>query len=149
MDLLMRKNKTSLTAHHFMSTPSDSLFHSFSYSCLCHRGYHQNAPLCLPQPVFFATLWPETDNSVQSINLCLPQSGPVLCRATYGQKTLTQAHIPVSVTLNGINIWWWKEREKWRSTQSALCLPYTRLTSANETPPLLHLNTKSLTLQCS
>ncbi len=130
----MRKNKTSLTAHHFMSAPSDSLSHSLPVYLFVSQGHHQNASLHLLRPVFFSPPWPVTDSSVQSINLSLPQSGPVLCRATYGQSAHSTAHIPESVTLNGINIWRWRKREKRRSNQSALCrrtlIPCHRLTSA-------------------
>lgn len=101
VDLLMRRNKTSLTAHHFMSAPSDSLSHSFPIYLFVSPRHHQNASPRLLRPVFssfffpFSPLWPVTDTSVQSINLSLPQSGTAgffffFSRAMHGQSALAQ-----------------------------------------------------------
>lgn len=98
VDLLMRKNKTSLTAHHFMSAPSDSLSHSLPIYLFVSQGHHQNASLRLLRPVFFSPPWPVTDSSVQSINLSQPQSGLVLFRAMHGQNAHTQE--PTSLSLS-------------------------------------------------
>lgn len=147
----MRKNKTSLTGHHIMSAPSDSLSHSLPVELFVSQGHHQNASLRLLRPVFFSPPRPVTDSSAQSINLSLPQSGPVLCRATYGRNAHTTAHIPESVTLKGINIWRRREREKngGQIDLPSVChtlIPRHRLTSAHETP-VLHLNTEGATPQ--
>lgn len=135
----MRKNKTSLTAHHFMSAPSDSPLVPHLVAC-CFTGTSSKCiPLRLLRPVFFFPPWPVTDSWVQSINLSQPQSGPVLCGATYGQNAHTTAHIPGSVMLNGINIWQWIEREIEREKNGgqfnlpSVChtlIPCHRLTSA-------------------
>lgn len=117
----MRKNKTSLTAHHFLSAPSDSLSHSFPIELFVSQGHHQNASLRLLRPVFFFPLWPVTDSSVQSINLSLPQSGPnALQGHVWTEHTHKTTHIPESVTLNGINIWRWRE---WENNEGQINLP--------------------------
>lgn len=100
VDLLMRRNKISLTAHHFMSAPSDSLSHSFPVYLFVSPRRHQNASPRLLRPVFsfffpFSPLWPVTDTSVQSINLSLPQSGTAhffffFPRTMHGHSALAQ-----------------------------------------------------------
>lgn len=77
VDLLMRKNKTGLTAHHFMSGPGDSLSYSFPlyFVCLVAKTPSKCISWSVPTWFFsppFSTLWPVTDTSVQSINLNLP-----------------------------------------------------------------------------
>lgn len=131
VDLLMRRNKTSLTAHHFMSAPSDSLSHSFPVYLFVSSRHHQNAYPRLLRPVgsfiFFSSispLWPVTDTSVQSINLSLPQSGTALFlfpsqSYAWTERARRAPHVSEAVTLNGINIWW-RWRKNWRSNQSAL-----------------------------
>jgi len=146
----MRKNKTSLTAHHFLSAPSDRPIPLIPRHLVCFTGTSSEcippSPTCLLLPL----PWPVTDSSVQSINPRPPQPGPMLCWATNGRDARATARIPESVTLNGINIWRWRGRERRRSNQSTLCLPYTdppvigwplQQKKANETPEL-HLNTK-------
>lgn len=78
VDLLMRKNKTGLTAHHFMSAPGDSLSDLFPiyFVCFAAEAPSKCISWSLPTCLFFplTPLWPVTDTSVQSINLTLPKS---------------------------------------------------------------------------
>lgn len=110
----MRENKTRLTAHHFMSASSDSQSHSFSSSCFF---FSKGTPSkCIPPSspnLSFSPLpgpW-QIVQFGQSINLSLP-SGLVLRRVIYGQHAHATSYIPESNTLNGMNIWRWKERQK-------------------------------------
>lgn len=78
VDLLMRRNKTSLTAHHFMSAPSDSLSHSFPVYLFVSPRHHQNASPRLLRPVFsffLCPLSPACDRHFSTIYQ--PQPAPV------------------------------------------------------------------------
>lgn len=110
----MRKNKTDLTAHHFMSVPGDSLSYSFPIYFVCFVGKTPSKCISwsLPTFLFFlffflSLLWPVTDTSVQSINLTLPYSETTPFFFLHPRPTHRWHHVQISeaVTLNGINIW--------------------------------------------
>lgn len=112
VDLLMRKNKTGLTAHHFMSAPGDSLSDSFPIYFVCvatetpSKCISWSLPMCL---FFFSSplsgLW-----QILQYNLSTPPCPSqrrllffLRPRATHRWR---HAHVSEAITLNGINIWW-------------------------------------------
>lgn len=128
VDLLMRRNKTSLTAHHFMSAPSDSLSHSFPVYLFVSPRHHQNASPRLLRPVFSFFFLPSLACDRHFSTIYQPQPAPVRDGAfffffpqnyAWTERARAAPHVSEAVTLNGINIWWWW-RKNWRSNQSAL-----------------------------
>lgn len=151
----MRKNKTSLTAHHFMSAPSDSLSHSFPRLVVCFTGTPSKCiPLSPPTCLFLPSpgLWQIVQYNL-STSVCLSQGHSSV------EPRMDRAH-----THNGPHLWVrHAKRDKHlagegeRKTEvKSICplsaehwspvIGWPLQNPANETA-VLHLNTKSAALQ--
>lgn len=124
----MRKNKTSLTAHHYKSA-SQSLVQSSS--CLLHRDTIKTHAFISSGPIFFS---PPVALDRQFSIIYQPQSWPVICRATDAHKSKTQYRSRGPLQWIGLTSDDGEVQKKWGQLNlPSVChtwIPCHRLTSA-------------------